>query len=72
MTDDPNLTLGEGKIRHFPTMLAVANAFANAPEPFKQVIYDDGQEARELDQREQRMLEAVRQMLGYDLKEIEG
>jgi hypothetical protein len=72
VTDDPHLTLGEGTIRHYPTMLAAANAFAKAPEPYKQVVYDDGREARDLNRREQQFLEAVCAALGYELEEIEG
>jgi hypothetical protein len=71
-TNDPSLTLGEGNIRHFPTVLAAANALVKAPEPYRQVIYDNGVEARELDQREQALLERVCSMLGYDVEEIDG
>ncbi len=72
VTGNPHQTLGEGRIRHYRTMLAAANAFAKAPESYKQVIYDDGQETRELDEREQRTLEQVCRMLGYDVEEIDG
>jgi hypothetical protein len=71
-TDDPNLTLGEGPIRHYGSMLEAANAFVRDPVPYKQVIYDDGCQARELNDCEQQQLEHVCGMLGYDLEEIEG
>ena len=71
-TRDPNQTLGEGKISHYPTLLAAANAFAKSPEPYKQVIYDDGREARELNTREQGLLGRVCKMLGYELDEVEA
>jgi hypothetical protein len=66
------MTLGEGNIRHFPTVLAAANALVKAPEPYKQIIYDNGEEARELNEREQQMLEHVCRLLGYEVEEIEG
>jgi hypothetical protein len=72
VTDDPSQTLGEGEIRHHRTMLDAANAFAKHPAPYKQVIYDDGHIARELNQREQQLLEDVCDMLGYDVEETTG
>lgn len=69
VTDDPNQTLGEGEIRHYPTMLAAANAFAKHSAPYKQVIYDNGHDARELNQREQQVLEDVCDMLGLVVEE---
>jgi hypothetical protein len=71
-TDDPNTTLGKGEIRHYPTMLDAANAFVKHPAPFKQIIYDDGCVARELEDREQQLLEHVCGLLGYDVDEVEG
>ena len=68
-SDDPATTLGEGHIRHHRTMLEAANAFAKDPAPCKQIIYDDGCQARELDEREQRLLEHVCNLLGYELVE---
>jgi hypothetical protein len=35
-THDPDQTLGEGEIRHYPTMLAAANAFEKDTAPYKQ------------------------------------
>lgn len=67
VTTNPEQTLGEGEIRHFPTMLTAANAFANDTAPYKQIIYDDGCTARELNAREQEMLENVCGILGYDV-----
>jgi hypothetical protein len=72
VTDDPAQTLGEDEIRHYPTMLAAANAFAKDPAPYKQVIYDDGHHARELNQREQQRLEDVCGMLGLDIEQTAG
>ena len=53
-------------------MLDAANAFAKASEPYRQVIYDNGHEARELNEQEQRMLEHVCQLLGLEVEEVEG
>lgn len=72
VTDDPSQTLGEGEIRHHPTMLAAANAFAKHPAPYKQVIFDDGHIARELNRREQQLLEDVCDKLGLELGETSG
>jgi hypothetical protein len=72
VTDDPAQTLGEGEIRHYPTMLDAANAFAKHPAPYKQVIYDDGHRARELNQREQQHLEDVCALLGLDVEQTTG
>ncbi len=71
VTSDPNLTLGEGRIRHYPSLLAAANAFVKDPSAYKQIVYDDGHCARELDEREEALLERVCWMLGYELDEIE-
>lgn len=71
VTDDPDQTLGEGRIRHYRTMLQAANAFAKAREPFKTVIYDNGHGARELNDREEALLVRVCGMLGLDVEEVE-
>ena len=68
-TDNPNQTLGEGTISHYATMLKAANAFVNADAPYRQVIYDDGRTARQLNRREQQLLEDVCDMLGYEVAE---
>jgi hypothetical protein len=69
-TDDPCKTLGQGEVRYFATMLDAANAFAKATESYKTVIYDDGCTARELNRNEQRLLENVCTMLGYDVGQV--
>jgi hypothetical protein len=66
VTDDPNLTLGEGRIRHYETMLDAANAFAKAPAPYKAILWDNGHQVRELDEREQALLTHVCELLGYE------
>ena len=71
-TDDPSKTLGQGEMRYFASMLAAANAFVKATEPFKTVVYDDGCTARELNRDEQRLLENVCLKLGYDVEAIEA
>ena len=40
VTDNPELTLGEGRMRHYRTLVAAASAFAKHPAPYKQVIYE--------------------------------
>jgi hypothetical protein len=69
-TDDPTRTLGQGEVRYFRTLVQAANAFVNATEPFKTVVYDDGCTARELNRDEQRLLENVCAKLGYDVESI--
>lgn len=69
-TTDPDQTLGEGEIRHYPTLLLAANAFATSTAPYKTVIYDDGCTARDLTPQEQQMLETVCGILGYDVEPV--
>lgn len=69
-TDDPDRTLGQGEVRYFATMLEAANAFAKDPSPFKTVVYDDGCRARHLIDRDERLLEQVCSMLGYEVEEV--
>jgi hypothetical protein len=71
-TDDPCKTLGQGEVRYFASMLAAANAFVKATEPFKTVVYDDGCCARELNRDEQRLLENVCAKLGFDVDTVEA
>jgi hypothetical protein len=59
--------LAQGEVRHFASMIDAANAFAKATEPFKNVIYDDGCTARHLNRDEQRLLESVCRVLGYEV-----
>ena len=70
VTDDPCKTLGLGDVRYLGSMLAAANAFAKATEPYKTVIFDDGCCARELNRDEQRLLENVCAKLGLDVAEV--
>jgi hypothetical protein len=71
-TDDPNLTLGEGRKRHYETLLAAANAFAKDPAQYKQILWDNGLDlVRELDEREQALLADVCEMLGLDVEPID-
>lgn len=58
--------LAQGEVRYFAPMIDAANAFAKATEPFKNVIYDDGCTACHLNGDEQRLLENVCTMLGYE------
>ena len=51
---------------------AATNAFVKNPATYKQLIFDDGCEARELNAREQEFVEHVCAMLGYDVEEIGG
>jgi hypothetical protein len=69
-TDDPCRTLAQGDVRYFASMLDAANAFVKAEEPFKTIVFDDGCTARELNRDEQRLLENVCSMLGYDVEEV--
>jgi hypothetical protein len=72
VSDDPCKTLGQGEVRYFARIIDAANAFAKAPEPYKQIIFDDGRVASELNRNEQWMLETVCRFLGYDVEEVEG
>jgi hypothetical protein len=73
VTDDPELTLGECRVASYhETILEAANAFVKHESPYRQIVWDDSAHARELDDREQRLLEHVCNTLGYDVEEIEG
>lgn len=71
-TDDPCQTLGQGEVRSYATMIEAANAFAKAEAPYKTVVFDDGREARELTDDEERLLVNVCAKLGYDVEEVRG
>ena len=51
-SDDPCKSLAQGEVRYFASMLDVAKAFAKTPEPYKQIVYDDGCEVRHLNRDE--------------------
>ena len=70
-THNPDDELREGDSRRYATLLGAANAFAHCPKPYKTILRDDGRVARELDGREERMLEAVCSKLGLDIEEVE-
>jgi hypothetical protein len=69
-TDDPSLTFGEGRKRHYASMIEAANAFVHAQEPCKAIVYDDGCLVRDLDEDEEWLLEQVCHKLGYDLEDV--
>lgn len=71
-SDDPCKTLAQGEVRHFARIIDAANAFAKTPEPYKQIIFDDGCTARHLNRGEQWMVESVCRFLGYDVEQVEG
>jgi hypothetical protein len=68
-TDDIDKTLGEGRIRHYASLIAAANSMAKSKYPYAQIIFDNGHVARELTDREQEFVEHVVGMLGIDLEE---
>jgi hypothetical protein len=51
-------------------MLHAAKAFATAPEPYKQIVFDDGCEVRHLNRDETWMLESVCGFHGLDVEEV--
>lgn len=67
-TDNPGLGLGERGTQHYTTMLDAANAFAWSEAPYRTVIYDDEQVARELKPPEQRLLDAACDLHGIEVK----
>ena len=70
VSDDPCKTLGQGDVRYFTSMIAAANAFVKATEPYRTIVYDDGGEARHLNGDELRLLENVCRMLGHTVEEV--
>ena len=69
-SDDPCKPLAQGEVRYFARIIDAANAFVKAPEPYKQIVFDDGCTARFLNRDEQWMFESVCGFLGYDVEEV--
>jgi hypothetical protein len=68
--DDPTIRLGEGRMSDWPTLTAAAGQFARSTAPYKQVIYDNDIEARELNDQEQKTLEFICHLYGLDVETI--
>jgi hypothetical protein len=68
-TDDPCRTLGHGEVRHFGRLTDACVAFVKSPSPYKQLVFDDGCEARFLNRDEQWVLESICGFHGYDVEE---
>lgn len=59
-THDASLTLGEGDIRRFESILEASKALVHSTAPYCAIVYDDGHhEARELNDRETAVLDRV-------------
>jgi hypothetical protein len=75
-TDDPGRTLGQavdaGDVPYHSTILDAANAFAKSEAPFKIVVFDDGHQACDLTDDEERLLENVCSKLGLEVGEVQG
>jgi hypothetical protein len=69
-TDDPNQGLGEGRQTRYPTLLEAAKAFVNHPLPYRTIFYDDGEQARELNDAEQLLVHNVAAKLGYEVDQL--
>jgi hypothetical protein len=69
-TDDTNLTLGEGEMSQYGTLVEAVNAFMRAEAAGKTILYDDGLEARELTPRESQFVADVCGLLGFDVVEV--
>ncbi len=59
-------------MRHYAELSEAVNAFLNADEPYKQIVFDDGWRVRELNHLENGMLVRATQMLAFEIDEIEG
>jgi hypothetical protein len=71
-TDNPDHTLEDGTIRGYPQLIDAANALVHAPEQYKTILFDDGQQVRELSDVEQAFVERVASMLGYEVEQLGG
>lgn len=69
-SDDPAITLGEGTFSDWPTLLAAAGAFARSPHQFKQILWDDDETVRELDDQEQATLAMMCSLYGLDVEDV--
>jgi tetraacyldisaccharide-1-P 4'-kinase len=68
-TDDPDRTYGEADATYHATMIEAASAFVQSDALFKTVVYDDGHQARELTDDEERLLVNVATMLGHTVED---
>jgi hypothetical protein len=71
-TSNPQQTLGDAEISDHPTLIEACNAFVRDPAPFKQIVFDDGERARELAPREEQFLANVCNMLGWDVEPLDA
>jgi hypothetical protein len=71
-SDVSTRTLGEGTMSDWPTLREAVEAFVRSPAPYKQVIYDDDVEARELNADEQGLLKLMCEEHGLDVEDIDG
>lgn len=69
-SDDPTIPLGEGTFSDWPTLLAAAGAFARSPHQFKQILWDDDETVRELDDQEQATLAMICSLYGLDVEDV--
>ena len=64
------MNLGDGHIRHYASFLDACNAYAKLKYPYQQIIFDNGETVREMDERERNMLDHVSEMLGIESDEV--
>jgi hypothetical protein len=71
-TTNPDVTLEQGVKRRYKTFIEACNGFAHSTAPYRTILHDDGCEVRELDQREEAMLERACELLGQETERIDG
>jgi hypothetical protein len=70
-SNDPDTELDDGHVTHHGTLIEACNAFQKTPAPYRTIIYDDGHQVRELDERERRLLENVCTVFGLEIEDVE-
>jgi len=70
-THDPDLTLGEGRRRHYATLEAAACALAHDTAPYATILVGNSLHARELTPREQGTVDRILADHGAEMATIQ-
>lgn len=67
--DRADQPLGEGEFSDYPTLEEAARAFATLPGIYRQIVYDDDQDARFLTRDEQAVVDRI--VAEHDLEAVD-
>ena len=69
-SDDASLTLEQGTMSDWPTLITAAGAFARSTHEYRQILFDDDETVRELDDHEQEVITMMCAMYGLDIENV--